>query len=424
MKSLTSSKLFKSASIYIFTSIINSAIPFLLMPILTRYLSPADYGIVSMFGVLVSFVSPFTGLSVQGAIARIYYERDTIDFREYVTNSLYILVTSTAIVSIVFFMFSNTIASFSSVPVQVLWMVIAVSFSQFIIKIVLTLWQVQVKPFKYGVYQISQTAINMLLSIFLVVVVDLNWQGRIYGQLVSLFIFVIIGFAILVKDKWLKFKLNKNYIKHAMSFGLPLIPHVLGGIIMTMTDRVFITNMVGIEATGIYTVGYQIGMIINLLAQSFNQAYVPWLYSKLKENVEKTKKKIIKLTYGYFLVIFILAILLSIIGPIFLKFFIGKEFAGSSIFVTWIAIGYAFNGMYYMVVNYIFYANRNSLLSLVTFSTAILNVVLNYFLIKSFGAIGAAQATTIIYFVKFITVWILSAKVYPMPWLTIFSKNN
>lgn len=424
MKNLFKTQLFKSAGIYTLTSVINSAIPFFLMPLLTRYLSPADYGIVSMFGVLVSFVGPFTGLSVQGAIARMYYEKDTIDIREYITNSIYILITSTAIVSIIFIFFPNIISRLSSVPIQVLWIVIAVSFSQFITRIVLTLWQVQVKPIQYGIYLISQTALNMFLSVFFIVAVGLTWEGRVYAQFVAFLLFAIIGFVILIKNKWLKFKINKKYIKHALGFGVPLIPHVLGGIIMTMTDRVFITNMVGIETTGIYTVGYQIGMIINLLAASFNQAYVPWLYSKLKENVIETKKKIVKLTYGYFIIILLLAIGLSVIGPFFLSFFVGKAFSQSGIFVTWIAIGYAFNGMYYMVVNYIFYANRNSLLAFVTFSTAILNVILNYFFIKGYGAIGAAQATTVIYFIKFVTVWILSAKVYPMPWSSVFRTQK
>ena len=63
------SSLFQSAFIYTLTRAINSAIPFFLMPVLTRYLTPVDYGIVAMFGVLLSFVASFTGLSIHGAIA-------------------------------------------------------------------------------------------------------------------------------------------------------------------------------------------------------------------------------------------------------------------------------------------------------------------------------------------------------------------
>jgi O-antigen/teichoic acid export membrane protein len=417
------SKLVLSAAIYTISNLINKAIPFLLLPILTRFLSPEDYGIVSMFGVLVSFIIPFTGLNVHGAISRMYYEQESIDIKEYITNCIYVLLFSSSIVAIVFMVSSKLIERITSVPYEILWIVILVSISQFITTIVLTLWQVQVKPLKFGIFQISQTLLNMILSILFVVFIGLTWKGSIYAQVISVSIFAIIGLAILKKNDWLKNKINLSYIKHALSFGLPLVPHTLGGVIMTMTDRVFITNMVGIDATGIYTVGYQVGMLISLLATSFNQAYVPWLYSKLKENIYNTKVKIVKFTYIYNIAIFLLAILLSIVAPKFLSFFVGDKFDNASIYVTWVALGYAFNGMYLMVTNYIFYAQKTSYLATVTFITAIINIPLNYIMIKNFGAVGAAQATTMIYFIKFILTWILSSVTYKMPW-NIFKDSG
>ena len=43
-------------------------------------------------------------------------------------------------------------------------------------------------------------------------------------------------------------------------------------------------------------------------------------------------------------------------------------------------------------------------------------MALSYFFIKENGSIGAAQATTISFFITFILVWLLSSKLYPMPW--------
>ncbi|NLE26818.1 MAG: oligosaccharide flippase family protein, partial [Clostridiaceae bacterium] len=98
IKRIINSSLFQSAGIYTITSGINAAIPFLLMPILTRYLTPLDYGTVAMFGVLLSFVAPFTGLSINGAIARQYYASNEVDMPRYVSNCLMILLTSTMLV--------------------------------------------------------------------------------------------------------------------------------------------------------------------------------------------------------------------------------------------------------------------------------------------------------------------------------------
>lgn len=181
--------------------------------------------------------------------------------------------------------------------------------------------------------------------------------------------------------------------------------------------------MVGVADAGVYTVGYQIGAIINLLATAFNRAYSPWLFKKLNQNNGQIKRKIVGYTYLYFLLILFFAFLLGIVAPFILKYLLGKEFQGSAIYVTWIAVGSAFNGMYYMVVNYIFYAEKTYLLAIVTFTGAAINICMNYFLIKINGAIGAAQATSVTHLITFLMVWYLAKRVYSMPWFD-FNKIN
>jgi O-antigen/teichoic acid export membrane protein len=79
-KQFKNNKLTGTFGIYIGSTIINAAVPFLLLPIFTHYLTPTDYGIVSMFSVLGSFIMPFIGFSTVGVISREYFNRDTIDF--------------------------------------------------------------------------------------------------------------------------------------------------------------------------------------------------------------------------------------------------------------------------------------------------------------------------------------------------------
>lgn len=211
-------------------------------------------------------------------------------------------------------------------------------------------------------------------------------------------------------------------MRQALKFGVPLIPHAFSGFLMTMTDRILITNMVGISATGIYSVGNQVGMIIGLLAASFNTAYVPWLFQRLKQNNEEVKRKIVLLTYSYYAAILVGALLLSLGAPLAMRFFVGASFAGATEYIVWFALANAFNGMYLMVTNYIFFTEKTHLLAVVTFVTAALNLPLTYCLIKNYGAIGAAQATSLTFVVKFISTWWLSSRTYKMPWFTL--KKN
>jgi O-antigen/teichoic acid export membrane protein len=187
---------------------------------------------------------------------------------------------------------------------------------------------------------------------------------------------------------------------------------------ITMIDRVFITNMVGIDETGIYTVGYQVGMIVGVVSLSINKAWTPWLYEKLNDGSESAKKKIIKLTYIIFVAIICFSLVLSVLAPWFMKYLVGENFDNATGYIIWIAFGYTFNGMYFMVAGYIFYEEKTHLLSWMTFMAAGLNMILNYFFILKYGAIGAAYATGLTYFFHFLLTWYLASRVYKMPWFS------
>lgn len=424
MKFLKNSILLKTSAVYTLTNIINSAIPFLMMPVLTRVLSPVDYGIVSMFQVLLGIVAPFTGLSVNGAINRRYYDRDKIDFPKYVANCFVLLLSSTLIVGILFILFGKGISNATSFPVGWLWAVLIVSCCQFIISIVLIHWQVQIKPLFFSIFQITNTLLNMGLSIWFVIGLGYNWQGRIQGQVITAIVFSIIGIFILYRSGWIKWGINKEYLKHALFFGIPLIPHTLGTFIITMSDRLFLTNMVGVAETGLYTVGYQIGNIVGLIQDAINKAWVPWLFNKLKNINENSKVQIVKITYILFIFIAIIALVLSAIAPWLLSFFVGEEFRSAGKYVFWIAIGYAFNGMYKIIANYIFYVEKTKYLAWMTFLTALLNIFFTFILIKINGPVGAAQATALAFFISFILTWVLSSKLYKMPWMTFLKVKE
>jgi O-antigen/teichoic acid export membrane protein len=171
------------------------------------------------------------------------------------------------------------------------------------------------------------------------------------------------------------------------------------------------------------TVGFQIGMIIGILADSFNRAWAPWLFNKLNENNPETKLKIVKFTYLYFIGIIAMALSLGLTAPLILKVLVGEDFYKAQSVVLWIALGYAFNGMYYMVTNYIFYVYKTQILTFITFFCGLLNIPITYFLTKLNGIIGTSQAYAIILFLFFLFTWILSQRLYKMPWRLRYENN-
>ena len=165
-----------------------------------------------------------------------------------------------------------------------------------------------------------------------------------------------------------------------------------------------------------YTLAYTICGVFGMLTNSFNQAFVPWLYGKLNKNNQIEKERIVKFTYILILGFLLVPLLGTLISPFVLKYFVGKNFIDSQKFFFWLLLGFAFGGMYYLVTNYIFYLAKTTYLAYTTLFSGLLNVGLCYSLIKYNGVIGAAQSFALANGVLFLITWFLAAKCYPMPW--------
>ncbi|RAJ07122.1 oligosaccharide flippase family protein [Arenibacter echinorum] len=411
------SRFFKNASIYTVSDIINKMVPFILLPVLTRYLSPADYGIISIFAVFTSILGVFISLETHGAISVKFFKISREQLKIYIANVLLIVAITTSIVLLIVIIFHTYITDLLALPTE--WVIIGVFVTVliFFTTINLILWQSEHKPFPLGIYQISESVFNLSLSLVLIVGFGMGWRGRLIATSVAALLFGFLSFTLLFKRNYLNLKLSKPYLKDALNFGVPLLPHALSTWVRTGIDRVFLTMLISTTATGLYTVGFQIASVIMVITTAFNKAYTPFLFEKLKDITLSQKKVLVKYGYLYFLGLLILATGLSITGPYIVDIFLGKEFIESQEYITWFAFGFAFYGMYSMLVNYIFYTQKTIYLSYVTFSIGLLHVGLSYLFITYNGTIGAVQATAIISFITFIAVWWLSNKLYPMPWL-------
>ena len=86
---MNNKNLIKNISFFTFFNVINSAIPFLLLPVLTVYLTPEDYGIIDIFFNISLIATPLVGLSIVQAISRYYFE--DIDLPKFVATVLLFL---------------------------------------------------------------------------------------------------------------------------------------------------------------------------------------------------------------------------------------------------------------------------------------------------------------------------------------------
>jgi len=420
---ILTSSLVRSSGIYTVSSFLNASIPLLLLPLLTHKLTPGDYGIIVMFQLVVSGIYPFIGMNLEAAIERKYYDKDGTDFKSYIGTCFLLLICSFLIVSLIFVGFSSYINDITKIPKSWLKYTLVVALCQFITAVILITYQVRVKPIKYGIFQISQSFLNLGLTLILILGLNKSWNGRIEAQIIAGVIFSVVSFILLFHNNHLGFNIKRKYAQHALKFGLPLIPHAIGAMLFTAIDRFFLTNLIGLEQTGNFTVAYQIGSVLSLLTVAFNTAFVPWLFDNLNKDDITIKKKIVKFTYLYFIVLSLIAVFLLLFFPFLVSILVGKSFTTVNTFSTFIVFSFVFQGMYFMVINYIVYSNKTYIQAIITFTVALIKIPVTYYLIIQFGASGAAISTFFTFLLFFCSTWLLSAYIYPMPW-NIFKSTT
>jgi O-antigen/teichoic acid export membrane protein len=276
----------------------------------------------------------------------------------------------------------------------------------------------------FGVFQVSSTVIEMGLSLAFVVLFGLSWIGRAGG---ILFAAIITGFASLVfmtKRGYFLWSPDLAMIRSSLKVSIPLIFHTLSTVIINMSDRFFIERMQGQEALGIYNVGYTFGMMGLLVVDAISKVWTPWLFKQLANENKKQKEFIVQLTYVGFVGLILMAIVLTGISWIAIPIMTDKAYHGAVTYVSWVALSYAIRGMYSLVFPYLVHKDKTQFVGVSTVTAAILNLIANYFLIKHFGAVGAAQATLLSFTVLFIGVWWYAQRIYPMPWGLKFLRQR
>lgn len=417
--------LLRNSAVYLLSNVLNAAIPLLLLPILTRYLSPAAYGLVAMYQMILVFLAAFTGFSVHGAANRKFFDQDEgIDLPAYIGSCVQILLVSTFLVLLSVWLFRVHLVSLTGLTEYWILAAVIVSGASFLVQLLLGQWLVRSRSRQYGLFQVGQSLFNLALSLLLVVGLSWGWEGRLWGLSMAVVGAGLLALAFLFTSGQLRMSWRPDYIRSALAFGVALIPHVMGMAMFNVLDRAIIQQSQGLGQTGIYMVAVQLALGMVVVSDAINKAYVPWLYARLKANELEVKRRIVTGTYVYFAVALLIALVVALVAPWFVPWFAGPDYTEAGRILGWLALGQAFNGMYLMVTNYIFYSQRTGMLSLVTVSTGALHLCLVYLLVDTRGIEGAGIAFAISMSLRFVLTWYVAHLRHPMPWFSMPLLTN
>jgi O-antigen/teichoic acid export membrane protein len=410
-------KVLRAGIIYAIGNVASAAVPFALLPLLTRVLSPAEYGIVVAFGLVVTLCMPFSGLSVHAAVGVAWFKRPREEMPAFVGAALAIGIASTLLTAVVIYAALRLVSS-AAFSFDALWGAIAAitAGANVLLQCRLALWQSQQRPVLNVTLQFMASTLNVALSLVAVLVLGWGGAGRNAGIAVSAGLMAACAVGLLLLSRDAIWSLRRDHIKALMLYGPPLIPHVLGGVLIGTADRWIVSTQLGAEMLGIYGAGAQLGMVMTILADAFIKAYSPWLFARLASTNPEDRYSAVGAIYVAMPVFLCTAVAVGAGLYFTSSLLLGAQYRAATVVLPWFMLGGAFIGMYFCVSNLFFFFGRTSLLSLVTSSSAVVGTLLISLLAARFGIEGAAMGYAATQGLLALTATVVASRHYDLPW--------
>lgn len=356
-------------------------------PIFAHILTKEEFGQVTIYSSWMGLITIFLTLnlyagSFQTAMVKFEKERDG-----YISSVQGISLFLTVLFLVIYLPFRNTFNIVFDLPTGIMLLMIANIFTDY----TWSLWSGRQRfEFKYKAV-VALSLLNTFLSPLMALIIVFNVQEKGYGRITGFAIFtIIVGivffFLNIARGKSM---FNKTFWTYALTFNIPLIAYYLSQTIFNMSDRIMIEHMIGMEAAAEYGIAYNLALILTFVLNAINNSYVPWFYGQLKEGKNKENRSV---TIAIALLMSLLLVGVIWFAPELILIW-GQKYVEATPVVLPVALSLLLLFYSQLFINIEFFFERKKELVWASIGSAIVNIVLNFFLIPKFGIVAAGYTT-------------------------------
>lgn len=410
-------RLLSDTAIYGVSTIVGRLLNFLLVPLYTHILVPAEYGIVATVYSFIAFYTIAYSYGLESAYFRFAGMKEMGDEKENFSTPFISYLFTSVLLSVALIVFAE--------PATVLFQLDkSMSMICYYIAGILFFDTLALLPF--AALRLHRNAklfsaikiVNIMLNLGLSIVTLVQWRWGIEGILISNLAASAVTFLLLIPTtlKYLRFSFRRDLYKEMLKFAVPLIPVALSGMALQIADRPILKMLVDDRSVGIYQANYRLGIFMAVITATFEYAWRPFFLSHAKDpNAKQMFSRI--MTYYLFVTLTVFLFL-----TFFLDAFIKHQFYGVTIIaseyweglrvVPFVLLAYIFSGIGTNLNAGIQIEKKTMYLLPTSLSGSISNVALNFILVPIFGIMGAAYATTIGYGMVALTLYFVAQHFY------------
>jgi len=368
----------RNGALFSLFSFVNRGFSFLLLLILANYITPAEYGFLSLFNTVVMVVGYFIALSTEGYLSVSYFRDGEDGLKQTFSCTFFTSLIIAFLFSAILFFSGNFISDKLNLPLNSLYIAIGICFFNIFSNLILNYYRLQKRAPIYGMLSCGNAVLNFVISIILIRNLLIGWEGRIYAQVGCCILFGSIGFGFFVQKKFVRIP-DITHWKMMLLWGIPLIPHLATNFIRQGCDRYIINYFHNIEEVGLFSFAFNLTNIIIMIGMGFNDSNSVTLYEILGDNnlnaVEK-KDRLKKQQLAIFKIYLIASTSVTVFGALLTPLILPKYANSVNYFLILAAYGLLFC-LYFLYTNYLFYFKKTKILMYFTFCSSILHLVLS-----------------------------------------------
>ncbi len=391
------------------------AVAYLALPVLTRVLGQADYGIVAVMVAFISFTDVLSDGGLPAATMRLYNDSQDAEHRARVLGSslllfmLYALAMAAGV-----WIFAGPLAAWllaepghaGLLRLGAVLMVVltAISFGQI-------MYRLQVRPLTNSASDILLVLTQSGLALGLVALYGLGVSGYWWGQLagaVLAFLFVVFTLR-----HSLHFSISGAQIKGLALYALPMIPAAMSVWALRLIDRPIILHFYTLQDVGVYELGYKIAGLVALAIAPFNAAWPQFAFSRMND---REAPHVFRDTLtGMAAVCVTLALGIFAVRRELVLIFGSARYLGAMGVISWVVVGQVALALVSILGIGPRISKRTTKVALVAGISAVANIALNFLLLPHFGIVGAAMATMLAYALQAVLSYIVGRSEYYFP---------
>jgi O-antigen/teichoic acid export membrane protein len=432
-------KLAGQTAIYGLSSIVGRMINFLLVPIYTAVLLPADYGIVSELYAYVAFLLVFLSFGLETTYFK--FMNDADDKQKIFSQTFIVLSFVNGLVLVFGVLFLNTIAGwmlYENYPEFILLLLIIVILDA-MATLPLAKLRAEQKPMQFAKVQLASIFTNIALNLVLLLLVfnpetDAPYQAILYILLANLaasalkigLLFNPINTGSTLKINW---RPEKETIQALLKYTFPIVIAGLAFVVNETFDRILLKQLLNNPElvpqefadsplryaetqVGIYSANYKLTMFIALFLQAFRYAAEPFFFANAAKDPHR---KIYGKVMNIFVAVLCFAFLLVILNiDLFKKFITNEAYHVGLNVVPILLLANIFLGIYANQSIWYKLSGQTQFGAFISVGGALVTITLLYLFIPYFGYVAAAWTTFTVYGLQMIASYILSQKYYPI----------